>query len=142
MPTFNQLVRKGRETAVKKSTAPALLRGWNSKKRTAIEQNSPQKRGVCTAIRTSTPKKPNSALRKVARVRLSNGIEATSYIPGIGHNLQEHSVVLIRGGRVKDLPGVRYHIIRGTLDAQGVAKRMQARSKYGAKRPKQAGAGK
>ena len=142
MPTFNQLVRKGRETAVKKSTAPALLRGWNSKKRTAIEQNSPQKRGVCTAIRTSTPKKPNSALRKVARVRLSNGIEATSYIPGIGHNLQEHSVVLIRGGRVKDLPGTRYHIIRGTLDAQGVAKRMQARSKYGAKRPKKAGAGK
>ena len=126
MPTFNQLVRKGRETAVKKSTAPALLRGWNSKKRTAIEQNSPQKRGVCTAIRTSTPKKPNSALRKVARVRLSNGIEATSYIPGIGHNLQEHSVGLIRG----------------TLDAQGVAKRMQARSKYGAKRPKKAGAGK
>ena len=142
MPTFNQLVRKGRETAVKKSTAPALLRGWNYKKRTAIEQNSPQKRGVCTAIRTSTPKKPNSALRKVAWVRLSNGIEATSYIPGIGHNLQEHSVVLIRGGRVKDLPGVRYHIIRGTLDAQGVAKRMQARSKYGAKRPKKAGAGK
>lgn len=142
MPTFNQLVRKGRETAVKKSTAPALLRGWNSKKRTAIEQNSPQKRGVCTAIRTSTPKKPNSALRKVARVRLSNGIEATCYIPGIGHNLQEHSVVLIRGGRVKDLPGVRYHIIRGTLDAQGVAKRMQSRSKYGAKRPKKAGAGK
>lgn len=142
MPTFNQLVRKGRETAVKKSTAPALLRGWNSKKRTAIEQNSPQKRGVCTAIRTSTPKKPNSALRKVARVRLSNGIEATSYIPGIGHNLQEHSVVLIRGGRVKDLPGVRYHIIRGTLDAQGVAKRMQARSKYGAKRPEKAGAAK
>ena len=142
MPTFNQLVRKGRETVEKKSTAPALLRGWNSKKRTAIEQNSPQKRGVCTAIRTSTPKKPNSALRKVARVRLSNGIEATCYIPGIGHNLQEHSVVLIRGGRVKDLPGVRYHIIRGTLDAQGVAKRMQARSKYGAKRPKKAGAGK
>ena len=136
MPTFNQLVRKGRETAVKKSTAPALLRGWNSKKRTAIEQNSPQKRGVCTAIRTSTPKKPNSALRKVARVRLSNGIEATSYIPGIGHNLQEHSVVLIRGGRVKDLPGVRYHIIRGVLDTQGVNGRMQGRSKYGAKRPK------
>ena len=129
MPTFNQLVRKGRESLEKKSTAPALLRGWNSKKRTAIEQNSPQKRGVCTAIRTSTPKKPNSALRKVARVRLSNGLEVTSYIPGIGHNLQEHSVVLIRGGRVKDLPGVRYHIIRGTLDAQGVAKRMQARSK-------------
>lgn len=142
MPTFNQLVRKGRETVEKKSTAPALLRGWNSKKRAAIQQNSPQKRGVCTAIRTSTPKKPNSALRKVARVRLSNGIEATSYIPGIGHNLQEHSVVLIRGGRVKDLPGVRYHIIRGTLDAQGVAKRMQARSKYGAKRPKKAGAAK
>ncbi len=142
MPTFNQLVRKGRETVEKKSTAPALLRGWNSKKRAAIQQNSPQKRGVCTAIRTSTPKKPNSALRKVARVRLSNGIEATSYIPGIGHNLQEHSVVLIRGGRVKDLPGVRYHIIRGTLDTQGVAKRMQARSKYGAKRPKKAGAGK
>lgn len=141
MPTFNQLVRKGRETVEKKSTAPALLRGWNSKKRAAIQQNSPQKRGVCTAIRTSTPKKPNSALRKVARVRLSNGIEATCYIPGIGHNLQEHSVVLIRGGRVKDLPGVRYHIIRGTLDAQGVAKRMQARSKYGAKRPK-AGASK
>ena len=142
MPTFNQLVRKGRETVEKKSTAPALLKGWNSKKRAAIQQNSPQKRGVCTAIRTSTPKKPNSALRKVARVRLSNGIEATCYIPGIGHNLQEHSVVLIRGGRVKDLPGVRYHIIRGTLDAQGVAKRMQARSKYGAKRPKKAGAGK
>ena len=142
MPTFNQLVRKGRETVEKKSTAPALLRGWNSKKRAAIQQNSPQKRGVCTAIRTSTPKKPNSALRKVARVRLSNGIEATCYIPGIGHNLQEHSVVLIRGGRVKDLPGVRYHIIRGTLDTQGVANRMQARSKYGAKRPKKAGAGK
>ena len=136
MPTFNQLVRKGREVTVKKSTAPALLKGWNSKKRVAIDQNSPQKRGVCTAIRTSTPTKPNSALRKVARVRLSNGFEVTSYIPGIGPNLQEHSVVLIRGGRVKDLPGVRYHIIRGTLDAQGVAKRMQARSKYGAKRPK------
>lgn len=138
MPTFNQLVRKGRETVEKKSTAPALLRGWNSKKRAAIQQNSPQKRGVCTAIRTSTPKKPNSALRKVARVRLSNGIEATCYIPGIGHNLQEHSVVLIRGGRVKDLPGTRYHIIRGTLDTAGVANRRQARSKYGAKRPKDA----
>ena len=136
MPTFNQLVRKGREDTVKKSTAPALLKGWNSKKRVAIDQNSPQKRGVCTAIRTATPKKPNSALRKIARVKLTNGIEATAYIPGIGHNLQEHSVVLIRGGRVRDLPGVRYHIIRGTLDAQGVAKRMQARSKYGAKRPK------
>ena len=137
MPTFNQLVRKGREVVEKKSTAPALLKGWNSKKRVAIDQNSPQKRGVCTAIRTATPKKPNSALRKIARVKLTNGIEATAYIPGIGHNLQEHSVVLIRGGRVKDLPGVRYHIIRGTLDAQ----RMQARSKYGAKRPK-AGASK
>lgn len=136
MPTFNQLVRKGREAVEKKSTAPALLKGWNSKKRESIDHNSPQKRGVCTAIRTQTPKKPNSALRKVARVRLSNQIEATAYIPGIGHNLQEHSVVLIRGGRVKDLPGVRYHIIRGTLDAQGVAKRMQGRSKYGAKRPK------
>ena len=141
MPTFNQLVRKGRETVEKKATAPALLKGWNAKKRVMTDQSSPQKRGVCTAIRTSTPKKPNSALRKVARVRLSNGIEATAYIPGIGHNLQEHSVVLIRGGRVKDLPGVRYHIIRGTLDAQGVAKRMQARSKCGAKRPK-AGAAK
>ena len=136
MPTFNQLVRKGRESVEKKSTAPALLKGWNSLKREAIDQNSPQKRGVCTAIRTQTPKKPNSALRKVARVRLSNGIEATAYIPGIGHNPQEHSVVLIRGGRVKDLPGVRYHIIRGTLDTQGVANRMQSRSKYGAKRPK------
>ena len=141
MPTFNQLVRKGREVVEKKSTAPALLKGWNSKKRVAIDQNSPHKRGVCSAIRTATPKKPNSALRKIARVKLTNGIEATAYIPGIGHNLQEHSVVLIRGGRVKDLPGVRYHIIRGTLDAQGVAKRMQARSKYGAKRPK-AGASK
>lgn len=136
MPTFNQLVRKGRKTLEKKSTAPALLKGFNSKKRIVIDQNSPQKRGVCTAIRTQTPKKPNSALRKVARVRLSNGMEVTSYIPGIGHNLQEHSVVLIRGGRVKDLPGVRYHTIRGTLDAQGVANRAQGRSKYGAKKPK------
>ena len=136
MPTFNQLVRKGRETVEKKSTAPALLRGWNSKKRAAIQQNSPQKRGVCTAIRTSTPKKPNSAIRKIARVRLVNKMEGTVYIPGIGHNLQEHSVVLIRGGRVKDLPGVRYHIIRGALDTAGVAKRKQARSKYGAKRAK------
>ena len=136
MPTFNQLVRKGREEVIKKSTSPALLKGWNSKKHLATDQNSPQKRGVCTAIRTQTPKKPNSALRKVARVRLSNGMEVTAYIPGIGHNLQEHSVVLIRGGRVKDLPGVRYHIIRGTLDTQGVQNRMQSRSKYGAKRPK------
>ncbi len=141
MPTFNQLVRKGREEIEKKAKAPALLRGWNSKKRLPIDQHSPQKRGVCTAVKTSTPKKPNSALRKVARVRLSNGVEVTSYIPGEGHNLQEHSVVLIRGGRVKDLPGVRYHIVRGTLDTQGVANRMQARSKYGAKRPK-AGAAK
>ena len=141
MPTFNQLVRKGREEIEKKAKAPALLRGWNSKKRLPIDQHSPQKRGVCTAVKTSTPKKPNSALRKVARVRLSNGVEVTSYIPGEGHNLQEHSVVLIRGGRVKDLPGVRYHIVRGTLDAQGVAKRSQSRSKYGAKRPK-AGAAK
>jgi len=136
LPTFNQLVRKGRLVIEKKDKAPALLRGWNSKKRIPVEQNSPQKRGVCTAVKTSTPKKPNSALRKVARVRLSNGLEVTSYIPGEGHNLQEHSVVLIRGGRVKDLPGVRYHIVRGTLDTQGVAKRMQARSKYGAKKPK------
>ena len=141
MPTFNQLVRKGREVQVKKSTAPALQKGYNSHKKVATDQSAPQKRGVCTAVRTMTPKKPNTALRKVARVRLSNGIEVTSYIPGIGHNLQEHSVVLVRGGRVKDLPGVRYHTIRGTLDTQGVAKRMQSRSKYGAKRPK-AGAAK
>ena len=152
MPTFNQLVRKGREVLTTKSTAPALQKTYNSQKKqysdlsspqkkAYTDQNSPQKRGVCTAVRTMTPKKPNSALRKVARVRLSNGIEVTSYIPGIGHNLQEHSVVLIRGGRVKDLPGVRYHIIRGTLDTQGVANRGQARSKYGAKRPK-AGAAK
>ena len=138
MPTFNQLVRKGREVQVKKSTAPALQKGYNSHKKVATDQSAPQKRGVCTAVRTMTPKKPNSALRKVARVRLSNGIEVTSYIPGIGHNLQEHSVVLVRGGRVKDLPGDRYHTIRGTLDTQGVAKRMQSRSKYGAKRPKAA----
>lgn len=136
MPTFNQLVRKGRETVEKKAKAPALLKGYNSKRQILTDQDSPQKRGVCTAVKTTTPKKPNSALRKIARVRLSNGIEVSSYIPGVGHNLQEHSVVLIRGGRVKDLPGVRYHIVRGTLDAQGVANRMQARSKYGAKRPK------
>ena len=140
MPTFNQLVRKGRKSPEKKAKAPALLQSWNSQIGESIESNSPQKRGVCTSVKTATPKKPNSALRKIARVRLSNGLEVTSYIPGEGHNLQEHSVVLIRGGRVKDLPGVRYHIIRGTLDSQGVAKRMQARSKYGAKRPK-AGAG-
>ena len=136
MPTFNQLVKKGRQTSVKKSTAPALQKGYNSLKKRATNESAPQKRGVCTAVKTATPKKPNSALRKIARVRLSNGIEVTSYIPGEGHNLQEHSVVLIRGGRVKDLPGVRYHIIRGSLDTQGVNGRMQARSKYGAKRPK------
>jgi small subunit ribosomal protein S12 len=123
MPTINQLIRESREKQRRKNTAPAL-------------QNCPQKRGVCTRVYTSTPKKPNSALRKVARVRLTNGIEVTSYIPGVGHNLQEHSVVLIRGGRVKDLPGVRYHIIRGTLDSIGVQDRRQSRSKYGAKRPK------
>lgn len=136
VPTFNQLTKQGREVMKNKSTAPALLKGFNSLKKKSIDINSPQKRGVCTVVKTTTPKKPNSALRKVARVRLTNGAEVTAYIPGIGHNLQEHSVVLIRGGRVKDLPGVRYHIIRGTLDAAGVAKRMQARSKYGAKRPK------
>ena len=130
------MVRKGRQVLEVKSTAPALQKGYNAKKKTLIDQSSPQKRGVCTAVRTSTPKKPNSAMRKIARVKLTNGNEVTAYIPGIGHNLQEHSVVLIRGGRVKDLPGVRYHIIRGTLDAQGVANRMQARSKYGAKKPK------
>ena len=138
MPTFNQLVRKGRQTSVKKSTAPALLKGMNTIKKKATDQNSPQKRGVCTSVRTMTPKKPNSALRKVARVKLTNDIEVSAYIPGIGHNLQEHSVVLIRGGRVKDLPGVRYHIIRGTLDTAGVAQRNQSRSKYGAKKPKEA----
>lgn len=137
MPTINQLVREGRKKTSKKSLAPALLRGMNSLKRVPTETRSPQKRGVCTSVKTVTPKKPNSALRKVARVRLTNGVEVTAYIPGIGHNLQEHSVVLIRGGRVKDLPGVRYHIIRGTLDTAGVSGRMQARSKYGAKRPKQ-----
>ena len=138
MPTFNQLVRKGRQTSVKKSTAPALLKGYNSLHKTAIDTSSPQKRGVCTAVKTATPKKPNSALRKIARVRLSNGIEVTSYIPGEGHNLQEHSIVLVRGGRVKDLPGVRYHIVRGSLDTSGVKDRTQRRSKYGAKRPKAA----
>lgn len=136
MPTFNQLVRKGRKKVTSKSNAPALMYGINSLKKETTDVSSPQKRGVCTVVKTVTPKKPNSALRKVARVRLSNQTEVTAYIPGIGHNLQEHSVVLIRGGRVKDLPGVRYHIIRGTLDTAGVAKRMQGRSKYGAKRPK------
>ena len=136
MPTFNQLVRKGRQQATYKSASPAMQKGLNSLKNKETNQSSPQKRGVCTAVRTSTPKKPNSALRKIARVKLTNGYEVTAYIPGIGHNLQEHSVVLIRGGRVRDLPGCRYHIIRGTLDAQGVANRNQGRSKYGAKRPK------
>ena len=137
MPTFNQLVRKGRKATEYKSTAPALQVGLNSLKKKETKQSSPQKRGVCTTVKTMTPKKPNSALRKVARVKLTNGMEVSAYIPGIGHNLQEHSVVMVRGGRVKDLPGVRYHIIRGTLDAQGVQGRMQGRSKYGAKRPKQ-----
>ncbi|MBQ7445173.1 MAG: 30S ribosomal protein S12 [Clostridia bacterium] len=136
MPTFNQLVRKGRESVTYKSTAPALQKGFNSLKKKSIDISSPQKRGVCTTVRTTTPKKPNSALRKIARVRLTNGMEVTAYIPGIGHNLQEHSVVLIRGGRVKDLPGVRYHIVRGSLDTAGVTGRMQGRSKYGAKVPK------
>ena len=136
MPTFNQLVRNGRETSEKKAKAPALLKGLNTKKNVLTDNASPQKRGVCTSVKTATPKKPNSALRKIARVRLTNGIEVSAYIPGVGHNLQEHSVVLIRGGRVKDLPGVRYHIVRGTLDTQGVTDRMQSRSKYGAKLPK------
>ena len=136
MPTINQLVRKGRKSSSDKSKSPALQHGFNSMKSKVTNQRAPQKRGVCTVVKTVTPKKPNSALRKVARVRLSNGYEVTSYIPGIGHNLQEHSVVLIRGGRVKDLPGVRYHIIRGTLETAGVKDRMQGRSKYGAKKPK------
>ena len=138
MPTINQLVRKGRKSTRAKSTAPALQKGYNSKKKKTTNNRSPQKRGVCTVVKTVTPKKPNSALRKVARVRLTNGFEVTSYIPGIGHNLQEHSVVMIRGGRVKDLPGVRYHIIRGTLDTAGVQNRTQSRSKYGAKKGKAA----
>ncbi len=136
MPTINQLVRKGRETSTYKSASPAMQKGLNTLKNKETDLSSPQKRGVCTAVRTSTPKKPNSALRKIARVRLTNGYEVTAYIPGVGHNLQGHSVVMIRGGRVKVLPGVRYHIIRGSLDTQGVANRKQARSKYGAKRPK------
>ena len=136
MPTFNQLVRNGRDQKVFKSKSPALQKGFNSLEKAQTDLSAPQKRGVCTKVSTTSPKKPNSALRKIARVRLTNGLEATTYIPGIGHNLQEHSVVLIRGGRVRDLPGVRYHIIRGTLDAQGVANRNQSRSKYGAKAPK------
>ena len=137
MPTINQLVRKGRETTTKKTKAPALRFILNSTTGSAKRgKGSPQKRGVCTQVRTMTPKKPNSALRKIARVRLSNGMEVSAYIPGEGHNLQEHSVVLIRGGRVRDLPGVRYHVLRGVLDTQGVKDRKQSRSKYGAKRPK------
>jgi small subunit ribosomal protein S12 len=138
VPTINQLVRKGRSIKRKKSKAPALQYTFNSYRQRRVKQpkGAPQKRGVCTQVRTMTPKKPNSALRKIARVRLSNGIEVTAYIPGEGHKLQEHSVVLVRGGRVKDLPGVRYHIVRGTLDATGVDARKQGRSKYGSKRPK------
>ena len=140
MPTINQLVRKGRQNKKSKSKAPALLYTLNTYKqrRTQQPKGAPQKRGVCTVVRTQTPKKPNSALRKVARVRLTNGLEVTAYIPGEGHSLQEHSVVLVRGGRVKDLPGVRYHIVRGTLDTTGVEARRQGRSKYGGKRPKEA----
>ena len=138
MPTINQLVKEGRTDKTWKSKSPALNRGFNSLKRRPTNLSSPQKRGVCTRVGTMTPKKPNSALRKYARVRLSNGMEVTAYIPGIGHNLQEHSVVMIRGGRVKDLPGVRYHIIRGTMDCAGVANRNQSRSLYGAKKPKAA----
>ena len=140
MPTINQLVRKSRKKVEQKSSAPALLWNYNTKKEEMLSfrKGSPQKRGVCTRVSTVTPKKPNSALRKVARVRLSNRLEVTAYIPGEGHNLQEHSVVLIRGGRVKDLPGVRYHIIRGTLDTAGVEDRRQGRSKYGTKKPKTA----
>ena len=136
MPTINQLVRKPRQSKSKKSDSPALNRGFNSKKKQFTNLNSPQKRGVCTRVGTMTPKKPNSALRKYARVRLSNNIEVNAYIPGIGHNLQEHSVVLVRGGRVKDLPGVRYHIVRGALDTSGVDGRRQGRSLYGTKKPK------
>jgi small subunit ribosomal protein S12 len=138
VPTINQLIRKGRKVQTAKSKAPALQYTLNTKKQRRFRQDegAPQKRGVCTSVRTATPKKPNSALRKIARVRLTNGLEVTAYIPGEGHSLQEHSVVLVRGGRVKDLPGVRYHIVRGTLDTTGVAKRSQSRSKYGAKRPK------
>ena len=142
MPTINQLIRKGRQAKRTKSKAPALMYTLNTKKQRRVRQpkGAPQKRGVCTVVRTTTPKKPNSALRKIARVRLTNGIEVTAYIPGEGHQLQEHSVVLVRGGRVKDLPGVRYHIVRGSLDTTGVNNRKQSRSKYGAKRPKETAA--
>ena len=138
MPTINQLIRKGRKSKRSKSKAPALLYTFNSNKQRRVRQpkGAPQKRGVCTVVRTMTPKKPNSALRKIARVRLTNQIEVTAYIPGEGHQLQEHSVVMVRGGRVKDLPGVRYHIVRGTLDSTGVADRNSSRSKYGSKKPK------
>lgn len=136
MPTINQLVRKGRKAKVVKSKSPALLKGYNALKRQETTANAPQKRGVCTRVGTMTPRKPNSALRKYARVRLTNRLEVTAYIGGIGHNLQEHSVVLIRGGKAKDLAGVRYHVVRGALDTAGVNNRMQARSKYGTKRPK------
>jgi len=138
LPTINQLVRKGRKLASKKSKAPALQFSYSSLERRSkqMPKGNPQKRGVCTQVRTTTPKKPNSALRKIARVRLTNGIEVTAYIPGEGHNLQEHNVVLVRGGRVKDLPGVRYHIVRGALDAGGVEDRSKGRSKYGTKRPR------
>ncbi len=136
MPTINQLVRKKRKTSTKKSKSPAMMRGFNNLKNKPTGYSSPFKRGVCTKVSTTTPKKPNSALRKIARVRLTNGMEVTAYIPGEGHTLQEHSVVVIRGGRVKDLPGVRYHVVRGVLDATGVEGRKQERSKYGAKRPK------
>lgn len=140
MPTINQLIRKRRVSKRQKSKAPALLYTLNSKRQRRVRQlkGAPQKRGVCTVVRTMTPKKPNSALRKIARVRLSNGMEVTAYIPGEGHQLQEHSVVMVRGGRVKDLPGVRYHVVRGALDTTGVAVRSQGRSKYGTKRPKTA----
>lgn len=142
MPTINQLVRKGRKPGVKRNKAPALRFTFNSlRKQQKRGKGSPQKRGVCTQVRTVTPKKPNSALRKVARVRLTNGMEVTAYIPGEGHNLQEHSVVLIRGGRVPDLPGVRYHIIRGTLDSSGVSDRRQGRSKYGSKKKRASSSG-
>lgn len=136
MPTINQLIRKPRIKLTRKNTSPALARNWNSVLNKAIASNNPFKRGVCTKVYTTTPKKPNSAVRKIAKVKLSNKMEVLAYIPGVGHNLQEHSVVLIRGGRVKDLPGVKYHIVRGKLDTAGVAKRNQGRSKYGTKKPK------
>jgi small subunit ribosomal protein S12 len=140
VPTINQLIRKPRKSKSKKSKSPALLTTFNTLKNISVDLPSPQKRGVCLKVTTMTPKKPNSALRKIARVRLTNGIEVTAYIPGEGHNLQEHSVVMLRGGRVKDLPGVRYHIIRGKLDTQGVQNRKQSRSLYGAKKPKKTAA--